>query len=129
MVLGISGIFCYNVVERQVDHMSFFAFEKSIPVEDLGPGLSRQILGHQSDLMLVKVFFEKGVSTPSHDHPHQQICTVLSGEFEVVVDGDSRKLAQGDVFVVPGGVPHQASCLEAGVLLDAFSPRRDDFLQ
>lgn len=108
--------------------MSYFKLSHKNAIEEMGNGMRRQILGHESNLMLVKVYFDKGVVSPRHNHPHQQVSTVLSGEFEVEVDGEKQRLAAGDAFVIPGGLKHQASCLKAGILLDAFSPRRDDFL-
>ena len=79
---------------------------------------------------LVRVFIDKpdGIGLDDCERVSRQISTVLSGEFEVDVDGEIRTLKAGDSFVIPGGVMHQASCIETGILLDAFSPRRDDFL-
>jgi quercetin dioxygenase-like cupin family protein len=36
-------------------------------------------------------------------------------------------LKAGDVFHVPSNVIHGAVCLEKGVLVDVFSPMREDF--
>lgn len=109
--------------------MKNFKKSSEIPVEDLAPGLSRQILGHDTQLMLVRVYFEKGVVAPGHQHPHQQITFVEQGVFEVEIDNQKQVLRQGDSFIVPANVVHGVTCLKKGVLIDAFSPRRDDFLK
>lgn len=99
------------------------------PVKDLGPGIRRQILGYTSELMLVKVFFDAGAESPRHHHPHHQVSTVIQGRFKIEIDGEIKTLSEGDSFAIPENVMHQAICLEQGVLLDAFSPMREDFLE
>lgn len=96
--------------------------------EEVGPGLSRQLLGHDEHLMLVKVWFEKGAVGEVHAHPHSQGSYVVEGRFEVQVDGKTKVLGPGGSFFVPSGADHGAVCLEAGILLDVFSPARKDFL-
>jgi quercetin dioxygenase-like cupin family protein len=99
-----------------------------VPVESMAPGLSRQIMGYQSDVMLVKVFFEKGTVAAPHDHPHQQVGYIMSGQFEVTIDEKKEILEAGDAFIAPSGVRHGVICLEQGTIIDTFSPMRDDFL-
>ena len=78
-------------------------------------------------LMLVKVAFETGGVGALHQHPHTQISHVESGSFEVEIAGEKRILNAGDCFYVPPGAIHGAVCLQAGVLIDVFSPMREDF--
>ena len=94
-----------------------------------GPGASRRILSQSKELMMVEFRFEKGGEGAPHNHPHVQSTYVASGEFEFTVDGETRILKPGDGFVIPSGVVHSCVCREAGSLVDAFSPRRDDFLE
>ena len=63
-----------------------------------------------------------------HNHIHQQIAYVEQGVYEVEIDGRKEILFQGDCFVIPSNVMHGVKCLEAGTLIDTFSPKRDDFL-
>ena len=100
-----------------------------VKMENVGPGLDRQILGYDSDLMLVKVYFKKGSIGYLHEHHHQQVSYVVSGKFEVEIDGKKERLEEGDAFVIPTNVLHGAVCLEDGILIDTFSPLREDFLE
>jgi len=100
-----------------------------IPLEPMGPGIQRKILGYQENLMLVKVFLEKGSVADLHHHPHQQIGHVLEGKFEMEIDGNKEILTTGDAFIVPSNIRHGAVCLEKGIILDSFSPMREDFLE
>lgn len=96
---------------------------------DLGGGLKRKIFGHDEKIMMVKIEFEKGAIGYEHSHPHSQTTYVESGLFEVTIDGKSTTLKAGDSFFVPSDLKHGVVNLEAGILIDVFSPRRDDFLE
>ncbi len=105
-----------------------FVTAKDTPVDDLGDGISRQILGYGPDIMIVRVWFEEGAVGQVHAHRHSQSSYVESGKFEVFIDGEKRVLEAGDCFYVAPHLDHGAVCLEAGVLIDTFSPLREDFL-
>ena len=99
------------------------------PVIDLGGGTSRRILTWNDQLMAVEVAFETGAVGSEHTHPHTQCSYVLSGRFSDSVEGEAVELGVGDSIVVPSGLPHGTVCLEKGVLLDVFTPLREDFLK
>ncbi len=95
----------------------------------LGGGTERRILAYDDALMEVEVGFETGAEGVPHTHPHTQLSYVLSGSFRYSVEEESTVLNAGDSIVVPGGLVHGTVCLEKGVLLDVFTPKRDDFLK
>ena len=97
--------------------------------EEVWPGITRKIVGYDDRLMLVKVRFIKGTQAPPHDHPHSQSSYIETGIFEVTIGGETKSLGPGDGFNVPSGVRHSVTALEAGVIIDAFSPHREDFLK
>lgn len=96
---------------------------------DLGGGTTRRILAWNDQLMAVEVGFEAGAEGAPHTHPHVQCSYVLSGKFRYSVEDESTELNPGDSIVVPGGLVHGTVCLEAGTLLDIFTPAREDFLK
>jgi quercetin dioxygenase-like cupin family protein len=96
--------------------------------EEVGPGVKRQIIAHGPGLMLVRVAFEEGAVGPEHTHPHLQCTLVESGRFAITIDGKTRELSAGDSFFVASGLPHSAVALGAGMLVDSFSPMREEFL-
>ena len=105
-----------------------FQYEKDIEWQDAGPGIQRQIMGYDGQLMVVKVKFEKGAIGTPHTHYHTQATYVASGKFEVTINGETKILGAGDGYYVAPDVLHGAVCLEPGVLIDTFSPMRADFL-
>ena len=96
--------------------------------EDVGEGLKRKIMGYDDKIMLVKVHFEKGAIGQMHEHYHSQTTYVESGSFDVTIGDETKTLNGGDSFYIPPHVMHGAICTKAGVLIDVFSPIREDFM-
>lgn len=110
--------------------MAHFFDNSNTPWTELGAGIRRKVVGHTPDLMSVLVQFDKGAIGSAHAHDaHDQIAFVVAGSFETEVAGVKRILKAGDAFIVPRLVWHGTVALEQGsMLLDQFSPWRDDFL-
>jgi len=98
------------------------------PAVDAGGGVTRRVLSESPDLMLVAVDFPRDGIGSLHSHAHVQATLVEAGRFEFSIDGESFTVGPGDSFVVPSNAVHGCRALEAGRLIDAFTPRRDDFL-
>jgi len=107
---------------------NLFFNTRTMDWEDLGGGVSRQIMGYDDKIMLVKVKFEKGSIGKAHEHFHSQTSYVVSGTFELTIGDNKQVLLEGDSFYIPPHVIHGAVCLETGILIDVFSPVRQDFL-
>lgn len=93
-----------------------------------GKGVTRRILAYTDTLMCVENQFEAGAEGPLHSHPHTQITYVLSGAFSFTIEGETHTVRAGDALLKTNGVEHGCLCLEAGALLDVFTPMREDFL-
>ncbi len=96
---------------------------------DLGQGNRRRVILHTDELMLVEFAFEKGGIGALHSHPHVQGSYIAEGKFEVTVGERAQVLSTGDSFIAPSGVVHGVKALEAGRLIDSFTPHRADFLK
>jgi quercetin dioxygenase-like cupin family protein len=92
------------------------------------PGLARVVLAHSERIMLVRHEMARGSVFPRHSHPHEQLAFVLSGKIRVRCGDDQFDASAGDSFVVAGGVEHEVHALDSSVVLDAFTPCRDDYL-
>lgn len=106
-----------------------FQFENETSWEDVGNGITRQIYGYDDKIMLVKAKFEKGGVGQLHSHHHSQVTYVDSGVFEMTIGDDKKIIRKGDGFYVPPHVVHGCVCIEEGMLIDVFSPHREDFLK
>lgn len=103
-------------------------FHHAIPSESTGPMASRKILAYSDALMCVENQMQAGAVGAAHAHPHQQIVYVPCGRFTYTVGGETREIGSGDSVFVPGNILHSCTCLETGILLDIFTPKRDDFV-
>lgn len=100
----------------------------TIPVEHLADGVERQMVWGER-LMVCRLHFAPHVVTAVHSHPHEQITLVERGRVQFFVGGTSVFASAGDVLHFPAHVEHGATMLdEEVVLIDVFSPVREDFL-
>jgi len=96
--------------------------------ETVGEGVERQIMGYDDQIMMVNVKFAKGGIGPMHQHPHSQVTYIAKGQFKMTIGDETRILDAGDSFYIPSNVVHGLVCLEEGLLIDVFSPIREDFM-
>ncbi|MGE5605631.1 MAG: cupin domain-containing protein [Bacteroidota bacterium] len=96
---------------------------------DLGGGVTRRILAAGGKMMAVEVLFKKGAVGAVHTHPHEQIGYVLKGSFELQSEGKKEIIKAGDSYYTTPNQPHGVVALEDGILLDIFTPQREDFLK
>lgn len=96
--------------------------------EELGKGLSRQIVGYNDTIMMVKVKFDKGAIGELHHHMHSQVSYVAAGKFELTINNNTKVINLGDSFIVAPNLVHGVKCLKPGILIDVFNPVRQDFL-
>jgi quercetin dioxygenase-like cupin family protein len=106
-----------------------WVYYQDVKPQDMGGGLTRRVLAYSDDVMVVENTFEKGAIGALHHHPHTQITYVASGVFEFEIDGVKNVVRKGDTMLKTNDVVHGCICLEAGVLLDIFSPYREDFVE
>ena len=95
---------------------------------DLGGGGSRQVMSHGGNLMAVEVDFEKDGQGAAHAHRHEQITYCASGSFRFFLEDKEYILQAGDTVYCASNLTHSVICLEAGRLVDVFTPIREDFL-
>lgn len=91
-------------------------------------GSTRRVVLSLPELMLVEFTFVKGGVGALHHHPHVQTSYIAEGVFDVTIDGVTQRIGKGGGYIVPPNVVHGVVAVEAGTLIDSFTPRRDDFL-
>ena len=106
-----------------------FLIDNAIEWEVVGEGIKRKIMGYDDRIMMVNVLFEKGAIGVPHEHYHSQVTNVAQGIFEVTIDGVTKRMIAGDCFYIPPHIVHGVVCIEAGLLIDVFSPIREDFME
>jgi len=101
----------------------------TIPVEYPGEGIARQmVVGNR--MMICRFRFRPFLVTPEHEHPHEQMTIVERGKVRFFIEGKERICSPGDVLHFPSHCWHGATMMdEEVVLIDIFSPLREDFLK
>lgn len=82
---------------------------------------------HSERATLVYWAIKAGAQLPVHSHPHEQIVNMLEGEFELTIDGQTRRLTVGAVAVIPPNAVHSGRSLTECRILDVFCPVREDY--
>ena len=101
----------------------------TIPVESVADGITRQMMTGDR-LMVCRLTLAARTVTPVHSHVHEQITLVERGRADFFVEGEKRTAKAGDVLLFPSGIRHGATMLDEDVvLIDIFSPPREDFLR
>jgi quercetin dioxygenase-like cupin family protein len=99
-----------------------------VPTERVGDGIERQMVWGDR-VMVCRLRIAPRTVTPVHSHPHEQVTLVEQGPVEFTIDGQTRIVQTGDVLVFPSHIRHGATMLDREVvLIDIFSPPREDFL-
>ena len=102
---------------------------ETIPKETIAPGVTRQMI-YGATLMICRLTFAPNTVTTAHDHVHEQMTMVEKGRVRFVVGSEEKVFGPGDVLLFPSGFWHGATMLDNEVvLIDIFSPIREDFLK
>ena len=94
---------------------------------EMVPGVWRRTLSWGERLMIVHVILEEGAVVPAHRHPHEQVTCVIEGELSMDVEGQAHVLRAGDSLLFPSDVEHGATALQRTLVIDTFSPPREEY--
>jgi quercetin dioxygenase-like cupin family protein len=97
-----------------------------IAAQEIIPGFHGRFV-HTDQVTIAHFQIDEGATLPGHAHPHEQVTTVLEGQLEMTVGGETRVVSAGQCAVIPGGVTHSARALTACRVIDVFHPARDDY--
>ena len=95
---------------------------------ELLPGIRLKTLVHGERTLFTEVRMEKGSLLPDHAHPHEQTGYLVSGRMRLIVEEAVLEAMPGDSWCVPGDATHRAEILEDCVVIEVFSPVREDYL-
>ena len=99
-----------------------------VAVQQLDNGITRQMIT-AGNMMLAQIFVPKGVSFPAHRISSEQIPIYLKGGAVYQSEQSRIEAREGDILYIPAGVEHSDQVVEDTVVLDVFSPPREDWLK
>lgn len=91
-------------------------------------GIAMQTLVHGEKTLMARFRLDRGSSLPLHSHPHEQTGIMLSGRVRFTIAGDVSDMGPGDSWCIPGGTEHGVEALDDSVLVEVFSPVREEYL-
>ena len=116
------------MITREIPAEALVTDWSKVASEQIADGIKRQMVVGKN-VMVCRFSFDPFVVTDVHSHPHEQITLVATGRVNFAVDGKSVIATAGDVLYFPSNLEHGATMLEEEVvLIDIFSPIREDFL-
>lgn len=90
-------------------------------------GVYRRTMGTTDEAMLCQFQFEANSTVPLHHHMNDQVGYVVSGKVEITVGKTIQIMNAGDSYAIPGGIQHSLKVIEDSILIDVFSPPREDY--
>ena len=105
--------------------MPFLALSE-IEEKEAVPGFHGKFV-HTENMSVVFWRVDAGAKLPEHAHPHEQVSAVTSGEFEMILDGETRQLEAGTVAVIPSNMKHSGLAITACEIMDVFYPVREEY--
>jgi quercetin dioxygenase-like cupin family protein len=95
---------------------------------NMTPTVRRRAIATGEKLYQMLVELKKGSHLPEHHHVHEQVVHVVKGRIKLIVKGEPHELGPSESFLLPGDVPHAVDVLEDSVVVDTFSPPREDLI-
>jgi len=105
--------------------MTFLHLSELAPREQM-PGFQGRFV--HTDLVTVAHWeVQEGARLPEHAHPHEQISNLITGTFDMVIDGTETRLTAGSVAIIPSNAVHSGHAVTACHFIDVFQPVREDY--
>ncbi len=114
-------------MKKTEKNQQYVDYDKVV-TEQAADGVVRRVLAYTDGLMCVENTFDIGAIGALHSHPHTQITYVVSGVFEFEIEGEKHTVKKGDTLYKSSDQIHGCVCKEQGILLDIFTPMREDFI-
>lgn len=116
------------MIDQQTQASALVTDWSKVDVERPSKGIRRQMVVGEN-VMICRFTFDPFLVTPEHTHPHEQMTLIVKGKVKFIIDGEVHIVSPGDVLHFPPNNRHGATMLdEEVVLIDIFSPIREDFL-
>jgi unsaturated pyranuronate lyase len=91
-------------------------------------GVHLSTLVHGEKTLMGRFSLEQGAVIPPHSHHHEQTGIMISGKLHFKLEDEVFEVETGDSWCIPGGAEHSVEALEDSVVIEVFSPVREDYL-
>jgi quercetin dioxygenase-like cupin family protein len=94
---------------------------------EMADGIHRRTIATTDEVMMCEFFLERGRIVPAHSHTNDQAGYIVFGQVEITIGDQTRICDPGDSYAIPGGVVHSVKVIVDSLVIDAFSPPRNDY--
>lgn len=91
-------------------------------------GVDFLVLSHGQESMVTKMLYKTTNNVPFHSHPNEQSGYILTGKYRIKFSDYNQEIGAGDSYSIPANIDHSIEIIEAGEILDFFTPPRKDYL-
>lgn len=105
----------------------YFIGTQDVEQIEMLAGVHRRTMATTDEAMVCQFHLDEGSVVPRHHHMNDQVGYVVSGKVEMTIGDTVRIIQAGDSYAVPGGIHHSATALENSIVIDVFSPPREDY--
>jgi len=100
----------------------------SVPSYEALSDVRQKTLAYGEKTLLAEFRLAKGAEVPEHSHPHEQTGYLVSGRIDLTLSGETYEVQPGDSWSIPGNLPHKAKAHEESIVIEVFSPVREEYL-
>jgi len=93
----------------------------------MNPQYVRQVV-HSDTMTVARAQMKKGCVVPEHSHPNEQVSMIEQGALKFVIEGEEHVIQSGGVLRIAPNLVHSALAVEDCVMVEVFSPRRQDWI-
>ena len=105
-----------------------FTKKSDTDYRELVDGVEMKTLAHGEKTLLAEFHLKKGAAIPLHGHLYEQTGFMVSGKMRFTIGAEQFECEPGDTWCIPEDVPHGVEVLEDSVVVEVFSPVREDYL-
>lgn len=98
-----------------------------IAAEQITPAISRQFISGDR-VTIARFELKRGGIVPMHSHENEQVTFVVTGALKFKIEGREVIVRGGEVLQIPGAVPHEVEVVDDALVVDVFSPVRQDWI-
>jgi quercetin dioxygenase-like cupin family protein len=117
---------CSVILHEREDPM--FNSNDESGFNDVLDGIRLKTLVYGEKTVMTEFRLEKGSDLPLHSHPHEQTGYLVKGHLRLLIGGQTFDVRPGDSWCIAGGTEHRAQILADSVVIEVFSPPREDYL-
>ena len=99
---------------------------QNIEPREIMPGFLGRMV-HSDNMTFVHWHIDAGAPLPEHSHMHEQVVNVITGKFELTVDGETEIIGPGEVACIPSNTLHSGKAITDCYIIDVFYPIREDY--